>query len=61
VESVVEILKETTVGFKPHTYYLNAAGKCVGYATSGEASSVKIFNKPLSFSKSYRKFNKVIL
>ena len=59
LESVVEVLKEKTVGFQPHTYYLNEAGKCVGYSKSGE-ESIKIFNKPLMFSKSYRKFDKIV-
>lgn len=58
MESVVEILKEKTVGFQPHTYYLNAAGKCVAYK-KWDAEEVREFIKPLSFSKSYRKFEKL--
>ena len=58
MESVIEALREKTVGFQPHTYYLNGAGKCVAYQKNGE-ESVKVFIKPLSFSKSYRKFEKL--
>lgn len=58
MESVVEVLREKTEGFQPHTYYLNAAGKCVAYKKNG-GESVTVFKKPLSFSKSYRKFDKV--
>tara|TARA_Y100000389_G_C17305846_1_gene435355 strand:- start:209 stop:394 length:186 start_codon:yes stop_codon:yes gene_type:complete len=58
MESVVEILKEKTVGFQPHTYYLNQAGKCVAYKKH-DTEEVKEFIKPLSFSKSYRKFEKL--
>lgn len=57
MESVVEVLKEKTVGFQPHTYYLNEAGKCVAYSKANE-DEVVIFKKPLSFSKSWRKFDK---
>ena len=59
LESVVEVLLEKTVGFKPHTYYLNQAGKCVAYSKSGE-EDIKVFVKPLSFNKSYRKFDKIV-
>ena len=57
MESVVEVLKEKTIGFKPHTYQLNEAGKCVAYSKADD-DEVVIFNKPLSFSKSWRKFDK---
>jgi hypothetical protein len=59
LESVVETLKEKTIGFQPHTYYLNKEGKCVAYCKSGE-EEIKVFIKPLSFSKSYRKFDKIV-
>lgn len=58
MESVVEVLREKTEGFQPHTYYLNEAGKCVAYKKSG-GENIKVFIKPLSFSKSYRKFDKI--
>mgnify|MGYP001287493007 CR=1 FL=1 len=58
MDNVVEIIKETTVGFQPHTYYLNKEGKCVAYKKFDE-SVIQTFKKPLSFSKSYRKFEKV--
>ena len=41
-----------------HTYFLNDAGKMVGYKISGE-DTFKIFDKPLSFYKSGRKFIKL--
>jgi len=53
-----EAVKEKTVGFQPHTYYLNKEGKCVAYKKCGE-SDIQTFKKPLSFSKSYRQFDKV--
>jgi hypothetical protein len=53
-------LLEKTEGFLPHTYFLGDDGKCWGYM---KASTVVIerFKKPLSFSKSYRKFEKVFV
>lgn len=55
-------LREITVwdmDFQPnHTYFLNEAGKCTAYIKKG--TDVIIYNKkPMSFSKSYRKFEKV--
>ena len=54
-------LLERTEGFQPHTYFLNEAGeagKCWGYMRAG-TDVIERFKKPLSFSKSYRKFDKV--
>ena len=53
-------LLEKTEGFLPHTYFLNEAGKCWGYTKSGTAV-IERFKKPLAFSKSYRKFDKVVM
>ena len=53
-------LLERTEGFTPHTYFLGKDGKCWGYTKAG-ASGIERFNKPLSFSKSYRKFEKVVI
>lgn len=55
-------LKEVTVwkmDFQPnHTYFINEAGKCTAYIKKG--TSEILYNKtPMSFSKSYRKFEKV--
>lgn len=55
-------LKEVTdwkMDFQPnHTYFLNEAGKCIAYIKKG--TSEILYNKtPMSFSKSYRKFEKV--
>jgi len=57
-------LKEVTdwdMDFQPnHTYFLNEAGKMVAYIKKG--TSKIIYNKkPMSFSKSYRKFDKVYI
>ena len=51
-------LLETTRGFQPHTYFLNKEGKCFAYRKA-EEDSIKYFKKPLSFSKSYRTFEKI--
>ena len=51
-------LLEKTEGFLPHTYFLGNDGKCWGYMRAGTAV-IERFKKPLSFSKSYRKFDKV--
>lgn len=57
-------LKEVTVwdmDFQPnHTYFLNEAGKCVAYIKKG-TSEILYNKKPTSFSKSYRKFEKVYI
>jgi len=55
-------LKEVTdwdMDFQPnHTYFLNEAGKMVAYIKKG-TSKILYNKKPMSFSKSYRKFEKV--
>jgi hypothetical protein len=51
-------LLEKTEGFLPHTYFLGNDGKCWGYMRAGTVV-IERFKKPLSFSKSYRKFDKV--
>lgn len=53
-------LLEKTEGFLPHTYFLGNDGKCWGYARAGTAV-IERFKKPLSFSKSYRKFDKIVV
>jgi hypothetical protein len=57
-------LKEVTVwdmDFQPnHTYFLNEAGKMVAYIKKG-TSEIIYSKKPQSFSKSYRKFEKVYI
>jgi hypothetical protein len=53
-------LLEKTEGFQPHTYFLGEDGKCWGYARAGTAV-IERFKKPLSFSKSYRKFDKIVV
>lgn len=57
-------LKEVTVwdmDFQPnHTYFLNEAGKMVAYIKKG-TSEIIYTKKPKSFSKSYRKFEKVYI
>lgn len=56
----MKLLQEITkwdcgVAIPNHTYMINDAGKCVGYIKVGE-SEPTMFTKPLSFTKSYRKF-----
>ena len=53
-------LLEKTEGFQPHTYFLAESGKCWGYMKAG-TTVVERFKKPMSFSKSYRKFDKVFV
>jgi hypothetical protein len=57
-------LKEVTdwdMDFQPnHTYFLNEAGKMVAYIKKG-TSKILYNKKPMSFSKSYRKFEKVFI
>ena len=57
-------LKEVTdwdMDFQPnHTYFLNEAGKCVAYIKKG-TTEILYNKKPMSFSKSYRKFEKVYI
>lgn len=53
--SDVQVIKEITDWDIPnHTYYINSAEKMVGYTSvSGDS---KVFKKPLSFSRTGRKF-----
>jgi hypothetical protein len=61
----IEVLLETTDDWKVdytvpcHTYvYDTTKGKCLGYRTA--AGEIQKFKSPLSFSKSRRKFKKVV-
>lgn len=65
---MIEILQEKTTGLHPHTYYIDKkSGKMVAYkkALTGlemftdQENGVEIFNVPKSFSKRYRKFDKL--
>lgn len=53
-----QILKETTKwvdqSIPNHTYILGLNGKCVAYARNH--TDLFIFNKPISFTKTRRKF-----
>jgi len=53
-----KVLVETTEGLYPHTYYLNEGGKLVAFKREGESAPF-FFNKPLSFSRSRRKFENI--
>ena len=57
-------LKEVTVwdmDFQPnHTYFLNEAGKMVAYIKKG-TTEILYNKKPMSFSKTRRKFEKVYI
>jgi len=63
---IVEVLQEITKWdaskleyVQPnHTYFLNKAGKMVGYVIQGTEKLIE-FNVPKAFSKSYRKFIKI--
>jgi len=55
---VIEVLKETTPELLPHTYYVNKkSGKLIAFQpVDGE---LKVYDIPKSFSKRYRKFEKI--
>lgn len=53
-----ECLLETTSDLLPHTYYIDDNGKIVAFKRAGQ-EEIKVFSKPLSFSKRYRKFKKL--
>jgi len=56
---MIEILRETTKELLPHDYYINKkSGKMVAFNTAPEYNSLKVFEKPRSFCKRYRKFEK---
>ena len=59
MEDIKEVLLETTADLPKHTYYINTADKIAGFKREG-TDSIKWFTKPLSFSKRYRKFKKVV-
>jgi hypothetical protein len=54
----LETLLEQTVGLRCHTYLVTAGGKAVAYRR--DSGEIDVFSKPLSFSKRYRKFKKVV-
>lgn len=57
----MEVLEEITkwdVPTRNHTYILNDAGKCAAYKKQG-TEVWEIMQKPLFFTKSYRKFKKL--
>ena len=59
MQAIREITEWTEIDFQPnHTYLLNMAGKAVAYIKNGTNEPI-FFNKPMFFSKSYRKFEKV--
>ena len=60
---MIEILQEVTEwsdGTPNHTYLVDkGAGKMLAYRRSGDGE-VQVFSKPMTFSKSYRKFKRVV-
>jgi hypothetical protein len=58
---MIEVLQEVTKwedNTPNHTYHVNASGKMIGYVQYG-TDTLKMFTKPLSFDKRYRKFKTV--
>jgi len=53
-----KVLVEKTEGLYPHTYYLNKGGKLVAFKRDGESAPF-FFSKPMSFSRTYRKFDDI--
>ena len=55
---MIEVLRETTPELLPHIYYVNTkSGKLVAFQPVD--GQVKIFDVAKSFSKRYRKFEKM--
>ena len=55
---MIEVLRETTKDLLPHTYYVHKkSGKLVAFQAVNDV--VKIFDNPKSFSKRFRKFEKM--
>lgn len=56
----IDVLQEVTEWDWPnHTYHVDQhAGKMIGYVKAG-TTELFTFKKPMSFSKSYRKFKKI--
>ena len=53
---MIEVLRETTKDLLPHVYYVDKkSGKLVAFQGIDE-KDVKVFTKPLTFGKKYRKF-----
>ena len=53
---MIQVLKETTKDLLPHIYYVHKkSGKLVAFQGMDE-KDVKVFTKPLTFGKRYRKF-----
>ena len=53
---MIEVLRETTKDLLPHVYYVHKkSGKLVAFQGINE-KDVKVFTKPLTFGKRYRKF-----
>jgi len=56
---MIECLKEQTVGLRAHTYLVDSKrGKMVAYRRDDD--EIQVFAQPMSFSKRYRKFKKVV-
>ena len=55
----MKTLRETTPDLLPHTYLVDEQkGKM--YAYRKDSGEIEVFSQPLSFSKRYRKFAKVV-
>jgi len=55
----LQCLTETTEDLQPHTYLVDAdKGKMYAYRRA--AGGIDVFSKPMTFSKRYRKFKKVV-
>jgi hypothetical protein len=52
-------LQETTSDLRPHTYLVDEdKGKMLAYRK--DSGEIDVFSKPMTFSKRYRKFKKVV-
>jgi len=55
----METLKEQTVGLRAHTYLVDLKrGKMMAYRR--DSGEIQVFTQPMTFSKRYRKFKKVV-
>ena len=57
---MIEVLKETTPELQPAIYYVNKkSGKLVAFSPASDYNRVDIYEKAKSFSKKFRKFEKL--
>ena len=56
--SKIDVLKETTVNFPAHVYYVRG-DRLVAFCPDGNDDAYIVYDTPMRFSKRYRKFQKI--